>query len=95
MRRTAVVALVLVVLAVPGANARGVPRGNVLTALASIGTVYWRSACPIGKPQRWSLGVRLFNTATTEVTLRVGQHTAHRTMNPNQRVKSPGSPRAR
>ena len=85
MRRAAVAALVLLVLAVPSANSSRV-RPNVLTALASIGTVYWRASCLIGKPQRWSLGIRLFDTATTYVTLRVGHHTVHRTMQPNERT---------
>src|SRR5262249_7452443 len=85
MRRAAVAALVVVVLAVPSANAGSAPQGNVLTALADIGTVYWRSECTIGQPQRWSLGVRLFDTATTAVTLQVGHRTVHRTMQPNDR----------
>ena len=86
MRRTAIAALVLLVLAVPSASARPTPQANVLTALADIGTVYWRSDCTRGQPQRWSLGVRLFNTATTGVILRRGGHTARRTMQPNERL---------
>jgi len=84
MRRAAVAALVLLVLAVPSANAKRAPQGTVLTALADIGTVYWRSSCAAGEPQRWSLGVRLFDTATTSVTLKVGHRTVRRTMQPNQ-----------
>lgn len=82
MRWIAVAALLL--LAVPGANASPAPRGNVLTALADIGTVYWRADCSAGK-QRWALGVRLFDTATTAVTFRAGRRTVHRTMQPNER----------
>ena len=85
MRCTAV-ALVLVVLAVPSASAAPTAaHANVLTALADIGTVYWRSECT-GKTPRWSVGVRLCDTATTRVTLRVGDRTVHRTMQPRQRL---------
>lgn len=51
----------------------------VLTALAGVGTVYWRVRCP----DEYSLGVRLFKlTATTELRFRAGRRVLRRTVQP-------------
>ena len=55
----------------------------MLTALADIGTVYWRYDCVHYRAPEWSLGVRIFSTsATTGVTLRAGRFTRSRTAQP-------------
>lgn len=57
-------------------------KPRVLTAIADIGTVYWRDACPRGEPRRWSLGVRLFQEASsTGVTFRAGALVLRRDLN--------------
>src|SRR5207245_11597649 len=53
------------VLAGPAASGRQKPY--VLTAVADIGTVYWRYDFVHYRTPRWSLGIRIFYTATTEV----------------------------
>ena len=53
----------------PGSAASGRQKPYVLTALASIGTVYWRYDCVHYRAPEWSLGIRVFsNSATTTVT---------------------------
>lgn len=66
----------------PGSAASGQQKPYVLTALAGIGTVYWRFDCVHYRAPEWSLGVRLFNTATTTATYRAGHLRRHRTLQP-------------
>jgi hypothetical protein len=62
-------------------RARGGPV--VLTALPSIGTIYWRSRCAGRGPSRWSLGIRLWSsTATTGVRFKAGKLVTVRTLQP-------------
>jgi len=75
-----VAALVLL----PGSAAGGRQKPYVLTAVADIGTVYWRYDFVHYRTPRWSLGVRIFYTATTKVTYRAGKLLQHRTMQPKQ-----------
>jgi hypothetical protein len=84
MKSIAVAALVLL-LAVPSATAGSEStQSSVLTALADIGTVYWRFDCTRGEPQRWAIGVRLFDTATTGVTWETRRRSARRTLQPKE-----------
>jgi hypothetical protein len=70
-------------LLLPGPAASGRQKPYVLTALADIGTVYWRYDCVHYRRPEWSLGVRLFrDSATTTVTFRAGALRQHRTRNP-------------
>jgi hypothetical protein len=72
------VAIVAVVL-LPGSAASGRQKPYVLTALADIGTVYWRYDCVHYRSPEWSLGIRVFpTTATTVVTYRAGKLTMRR-----------------
>jgi hypothetical protein len=66
-------AVVAAVLLLPSAAASGRQTPHVLTALADIGTVYWRYDCVHYSANEWSLGVRVFpTTATTAVTFSAG-----------------------
>ena len=74
---------VVAVAVLPSSAASGRQRPYVLTALADIGTVYWRYDCVHYKAPEWSLGVRVFrDTATTGVTYRAGRFTRRRTLQP-------------
>jgi hypothetical protein len=67
----AAAAAAVVLLPNSAASERQLPQ--VLTAIANIGTVYWRSDCPRNEPSRWSLGVLIFQKASsTEITFRAG-----------------------
>jgi hypothetical protein len=58
----------------PASAASGRQKPHVLTALADIGTVYWRYDCVHYRAAEWSLGVRIFSTsATTGVTYHAGR----------------------
>jgi hypothetical protein len=85
-RRTSVGAAVLmaaVLLAVPAATAGSKTKPYVLTALADVGTVYWRYDCVHARTPRWSLGIRVWRTtATTGVVFRTGKLTVRRTLQP-------------
>ena len=73
-------AIAVAVLLLPNSAASGRQKPYVLTALADIGTVYWRYDCVHYRKPEWSMGVRIFqNTATTGVTFRAGKLTMHRT----------------
>jgi len=79
----AVVAAVVIFL--PGSAASGRQKQYTLTALADIGTVYWRYDCVHYRAHEWSLGVRVFrDTATTGVTYRAGRLTRQRTLQPGE-----------
>jgi hypothetical protein len=82
MRGAIVLAAVAMVL-LPSSAGGGRQKPNVLTALADIGTVYWRYDCVHYRSPEWSLGIHVFeSTATTEVTFRAGKLTRHRTLQP-------------
>jgi hypothetical protein len=66
----------------PSSAAVGRQKPYVLTALADIGTVYWRYDCVHFRSPEWSLGVRLFDTATTTLTYRAGTFKRHVTLQP-------------
>jgi hypothetical protein len=71
---------VVAVAFLPSSASGGRQKPYVLTALADIGTVYWRYDCVHYRKPEWSLGVRIFqSTATTGVTFRAGKLTMHRT----------------
>jgi hypothetical protein len=53
----------------------------VLTALPSIGTVEWRSTDRAGTA-RFSLGLHVFDTVSSEVRLRTGRFSRDRNLNP-------------
>ena len=58
----------------PSSAAVGRQKPHVLTALANIGTVYWRYDCVHFRSPEWSLGIRVFpTTATTSVARRAGK----------------------
>lgn len=57
------------------------PRTAVLTALPAIGTVEWRSSSASGR-SRFSLGLHLFDTASTGVRFRTGQLSRDRNLQP-------------
>jgi hypothetical protein len=66
-----VAAALAVVLVQPGSAFSGKQKPYVLTAIADIGTVYWRYDCVHYRSPEWSLGVRVFaDSATTGVTFR-------------------------
>ncbi len=72
------------VVLLPSAAAIGRQKPYVLTALADIGTVYWRYDCVHFKTPEWSLGIRVFrDSATTSVTYRAARLTSHRTVQPD------------
>ena len=76
-------AVVALVALLPGSAASGRQEPYVLTALADIGTVYWRYDCVHYRAPEWSLGVRVFvTTATTGVTFRAGRFERRRTLQP-------------
>lgn len=76
--------VVAAVMLLPGSAASERQKPYVLTALADIGTVYWRSDCVHYRVPEWSLGIRVFrDSATTEVTYRDGRLTRRRTAQPD------------
>ena len=80
--RAAILLATAVVLLLPSAAASGRQKPFVLTALADIGTVYWRYDFSHRAPQ-WSLGVHVFATAaTTGATYRAGGFKRQRTLQP-------------
>ena len=68
----------------PSSAESGRQKPYVLAAVADIGTVYWRYDFVHYRTPRWSLGVRLFDTATTGVTYRAGKLRQPRTLQPRQ-----------
>ena len=85
MRAAIVLASVLVaVVLLPASAASGRQKPYVLTAVADIGTVYWRYDFVHYRTPRWSLGIRIFYTATTEVNFRAGKLQLHRVLQPTQ-----------
>jgi len=85
VRAVLVLGAVLVAVALlPGSATSGRQKPYVLTAVADIGTVYWRYDFVHYRTPRWSLGVRIFYTATTEVTFRAGNLKLRRTLQPKQ-----------
>jgi hypothetical protein len=77
-------AVAAAVLLLPGSAASGRQKPYVLTALADIGTVYWRYDCVHYRANEWSLGIRVFrDSATTEVTYRDRRLTRRRTAQPD------------
>jgi len=80
----AIVAAITAVALLPGSAASGRQKPYVLTALADTGTVYWRYDFVHYRTPRWSLGVRLFNTATTDVVFRDGTLRLRRALQPRQ-----------
>jgi hypothetical protein len=82
--RAAIVLAAAAVLLLPASAAGGRQKPYVLTALASIGTVYWRYDCVHYRRPEWSLGVRVFrDSATTQVTHRADGLTRRRTAQPD------------
>ena len=80
---TNLAAVIAAVVVLPGLAARGRQKAYVLTALADIGTVYWRYDYVHYRRNEWSLGFRVFrDSATTEVTYRDGRLTRRRTAQP-------------
>jgi hypothetical protein len=84
----ALVAAVIGVLVVHAAPSRPAaragwtcPKTAALIALPAIGTVKWRSTSVAGLP-RYSLGIHLFDTASTEVRFRTGTITRDRDLEP-------------
>jgi hypothetical protein len=72
------------VVLLPGSAAGGRQKPYVLTALADIGTLYWRYDCVHFRSPEWSLGIRVFrDTATTSVTYRDAGLTRRRTVQPD------------
>jgi hypothetical protein len=72
-------AVIVAIALIPSSAASGRQKPYVLTALADIGTVYWRYDCVHYRTSEWSLGVHVFQTtATTSVTFRAGKLTMHR-----------------
>ena len=60
---------VAAVVLLPSSAAAGRQKPYVLTAVASVGTVYWRYDCVHYRAPEWSLGIRVFrDAATTSVT---------------------------
>lgn len=84
MRRAILLgAIVVAVAGLPSSAASGRQKQYVLTALADIGTVYWRYDCVHYRANEWSLGVRVFrDAATTGVRYRAGRFTRRRTLQP-------------
>jgi hypothetical protein len=79
-------AITTAVVFLPSSAASGRQKPYVLTAVADIGTVYWRYDCVHFPSPEWSLGVQLFDTATTTVTYRAGGVKQHRTLQPGDPV---------
>ena len=84
--RTCLVGVALAVaLAVPSSAVSGRQKPHVLTAIADVGTVYWRYDFVHYRTPRWSLGIRIFfNSATTGVTFRAGNLRRQRTLQPQE-----------
>jgi hypothetical protein len=76
--------LLLPVSATDGATS-GRQKPYVLTAVANIGTVYWRYDCVHYRSPEWSLGIQVFrNTATTIANFRGGNLRRRRTVQPGE-----------
>jgi hypothetical protein len=74
-----IVAVIAGVALLPGSAASGQQRPYVLTALADIGTVYWRYDCVHYRQPEWSLGIHIFqNAASAGATFRAGKLTVRR-----------------
>src|SRR4029079_19751770 len=70
-------------LLLPGPAASGRQKPYVLTALADIGTVYWRDDCVHHRRSAWCLGGRLFRvSATTTLPCRAWALRQHGKRNP-------------
>jgi len=69
-------------LGLPAAATSGRQNAYVLTAVANVGTVYWRYDCIRHRAPAWSLGVGFTGAATTRVTYRAGGLVRRRTLNP-------------
>ncbi len=80
MRAAALIAAVAgaVALLVPDSAASGRQRAYVLTAIAEVGTVYWRYDCVHYRSPEWSLGIGWDGEASTAVTYRAGRITRRR-----------------
>jgi hypothetical protein len=75
---------VAAVVLLPSFAAAGRQKPSVLTAVASVGTIYWRYDCVHYRAPEWSLGIRVFrDSATTGVTYRDGGLTRRRTAQPD------------
>lgn len=75
---------VAAVVLLPSSAAAGRQKPYVLTAVASVGNVYWRYDCVHYRAPEWSLGIRVFrDAATTSVTYRVARLTQRRTAQPD------------
>lgn len=76
------------VVLVPSSAAVGRQKPYVLTALADIGTVYWRYDCVHFRSPEWSLGIRVFpTTATTSIRRRAGKALGRRsTVQPGEQT---------
>jgi hypothetical protein len=84
------IAAALALLLVPPTATAGKQKPFVLTALADIGTVYWRYDCVHYRTPRVSLGVRWSGEATTNVAYRAAHFVRRRTM-PKHRLWFPFS----
>jgi len=73
-------AIVAAVVLLPGSASSGRQKPYVLTAVADIGTVYWRYDCVHFSGPEWSLGIRFRGEATTRVSYRAGRLTRRRTL---------------
>ena len=73
---------------IPNSAAVGRQKPHVLTALANIGTVYWRYDCVHFRSPEWSLGIHVFRTtATTSVSRRAGKMIGRRSaVQPGERT---------
>ena len=83
-------AAALALLLVPPTATAGKQKPFVLTALADIGTIYWRYDCVHYRTPRVSLGVQWSGEATTKVTYRAAHLVRRRTM-PGHRLWFPFS----
>jgi hypothetical protein len=76
-----------VLMLLPSSASSGRQKPYVLTALADVGTVYWRYDCVHYRAPEVSLGVRVFDdSATTLVTFRAGRLRRDNTLQPGGRV---------
>jgi hypothetical protein len=71
------------VLLTPASASSGRRKQYVLTAVADIGTVYWRYDCVHYRSPEWSLGIRFWGKATTTAVYRAGRLTRRRTLPAN------------
>ena len=69
-------------LGLPSAATSGRQKAYVLTAVANVGTVYWRFDCVHYRSPEWSLGVGFNGAATTRFTYHAGGLVRRRTLNP-------------